>query len=155
MGTIGGGEVLVLFLVALIVLGPQKLPEAARQIARVAGELKRISNGFQRELREAISEPVDEFRSEIRSPLEQISDDAFAASLAAQNRPVPSAASQSGPAPSRPAQGKSASSAASQGGPAPSRPAQGKSASSADPQPEPPSDHPWPRDPEDAGEPRI
>lgn len=57
MGTVGGGELLVVLLCALIVLGPQKLPEAARQLARIAGELRRVSVGFQRELREALAEP--------------------------------------------------------------------------------------------------
>jgi len=57
MGTIGGGEVLVVFLCALIVLGPQKLPEAARQLAKILGEVRRVSTGFQRELQEALQEP--------------------------------------------------------------------------------------------------
>lgn len=60
MGNLGGMEVVVILLVALVVLGPKKLPEAARQVARAVGELKRISSGFQREMREAIEDPVVE-----------------------------------------------------------------------------------------------
>ncbi len=60
MGNLGGMEVVVILLVALVVLGPKKLPEAARQAARAVGELKRISSGFQREMREAIEDPVVE-----------------------------------------------------------------------------------------------
>ena len=47
MFNIGGGEVLVILLLALIVLGPQRLPEAARQVGKVMGELRRMSSGFQ------------------------------------------------------------------------------------------------------------
>ncbi|HEX5366030.1 MAG TPA: Sec-independent protein translocase protein TatB [Acidimicrobiales bacterium] len=53
MFNVGGGELLVILLVALIVLGPQRLPGAARQIGKVAGDLRRMSDGFQRELRDA------------------------------------------------------------------------------------------------------
>lgn len=60
MLNVGGGEFLVILLVGLIVLGPQKLPEAARQIGRVMSELRKISNGFQQELRDALDEPVED-----------------------------------------------------------------------------------------------
>ena len=38
MFNIGGGELLIIFLVALVVLGPTKLPEAARQLGKWVGE---------------------------------------------------------------------------------------------------------------------
>jgi len=53
MFNVGGGELLVIILVALIVLGPQRLPEAARQVGRVMGDVRRISSGFQQELKDA------------------------------------------------------------------------------------------------------
>lgn len=56
MFNIGGGEVLVIALVALIVLGPQRLPDAARQVGKAMGEVRRLSNGFQNELRGAFAE---------------------------------------------------------------------------------------------------
>lgn len=58
MGNLGSGELLVIFFVALIVLGPNKLPEAARQVGRAVNELRRISGGFQREMREAMNAPA-------------------------------------------------------------------------------------------------
>ncbi len=58
MLNIGGGELLIIFLVALIVLGPGKLPEAAKQAGQVMREFRRISNGFQRELKQAMNDPV-------------------------------------------------------------------------------------------------
>ena len=59
MGNLGSGELLVIFFVALIVLGPTKLPEAARQIGRAINEVRRVSGGFQREMREAMKEPIE------------------------------------------------------------------------------------------------
>ncbi len=54
MFNVGGGEVLVIMLIALIVLGPEKLPNAARQAGKYLGDFRRMSNGFQRELRDAM-----------------------------------------------------------------------------------------------------
>jgi sec-independent protein translocase protein TatB len=54
MFNIGGGEVLVILLIALIVLGPDKLPNAARQAGKYLGDFRRMSTGFQRELRDAM-----------------------------------------------------------------------------------------------------
>lgn len=59
MGNLGGMEILVILLVALIVLGPTKLPEAARQVGKAVNELRRLSSGFQRELRDALEEPLE------------------------------------------------------------------------------------------------
>ena len=60
MLNLGTGEVLVILVVALVVLGPDKLPGAARQAGRWLGELRRLSSGFQAELRDALQEPVDQ-----------------------------------------------------------------------------------------------
>jgi Tat protein translocase TatB subunit len=56
MFNIGGGEFLVIAFIALIVLGPQRLPEAARQVGKVMGDLRRVSSGFQNELKGALNE---------------------------------------------------------------------------------------------------
>jgi len=56
MFNVGGGELLVIVLIALVVLGPQRLPDAMRTVGRVMGEVKRISSGFQQELTDAISD---------------------------------------------------------------------------------------------------
>lgn len=54
MFNVGGGEVLVILLIALIVLGPDKLPNAARQAGKYLGDFRRMSNGFKNELRDAM-----------------------------------------------------------------------------------------------------
>lgn len=56
MFNVGGGELLVILLIALIVLGPQRLPDAARTVGRVMGDLRRISSGFQQELKDAFDD---------------------------------------------------------------------------------------------------
>ena len=59
MFNVGGGEIIVILLIALIVLGPDKLPNTARQVGRFMGEIRRMSNGFQQELRDAMSINLD------------------------------------------------------------------------------------------------
>ncbi len=59
MLNLGAGELLVIALIALIVLGPEKIPGAMRQLGRFMGELRRMSSGFQDELRNALNEDED------------------------------------------------------------------------------------------------
>lgn len=56
MFNVGGGEFLVIALVALIVLGPQRLPDAARQAGKAMADLRRLSSGFQGEIRDAFAD---------------------------------------------------------------------------------------------------
>ena len=67
MFNVGTPELLVILLVALIVLGPNKLPDAARQVGRFVGEVRRMSSGFQTELRDAMQEPVGTVTGQRRS----------------------------------------------------------------------------------------
>jgi sec-independent protein translocase protein TatB len=97
MFNVGGGELLVILLVALLVLGPQRLPGAARQVGRVMGDIRRISSGFQQELRDALD--VDEAppRRKEQVPLAKAVADADDAT------PVPAAsAAADAPSPSDP-----------------------------------------------------
>ena len=57
MGSIGPAEILVVLVVALLVLGPNRLPDAARSVGRAIGEVRRYTSGFQDEMREAFAEP--------------------------------------------------------------------------------------------------
>ena len=47
---IGVPELILILALALIVLGPDKLPQVAKQIARFVGELKRASEDFKKQL---------------------------------------------------------------------------------------------------------
>jgi len=64
MLNLGTGELLVILLVALLVLGPAKLPQAARQMGKAVAELRRMSAGFQAEMRDALQEPVESVAEE-------------------------------------------------------------------------------------------
>src|SRR4051794_28952640 len=52
--SLGPAEILVILVVALIVLGPKRLPEAGRQIGRFVAEVRHWSSGVQAEIRDAI-----------------------------------------------------------------------------------------------------
>ncbi len=69
---------MVILLVALIVLGPEKLPDAVRKTGRVVGELRRMSNGFQAELRDALDEPYKEVKGTFDSARQTLKDTAGA-----------------------------------------------------------------------------
>ena len=66
MGNLGGGEILVILLIGLLVLGPQRLPTVGRQVGRVFTEIRRVSRGFQEEFRAALDNPLDEAEARAR-----------------------------------------------------------------------------------------
>jgi len=57
-----GSEIIVILLLALVVLGPEKLPDAVRKFTQTYSELKKMSRGFQSELKSALDEPMREMR---------------------------------------------------------------------------------------------
>ncbi len=62
MFNVSGGEIIVILLLALVVLGPEKLPEALRRAGRTYAELKKMGNSFQSEMRSVLDEPMKEMR---------------------------------------------------------------------------------------------
>lgn len=52
---IGLPELFVILAVALIVLGPQRLPEVARMLGRAYGQLRRASEEFQQTIRQDLA----------------------------------------------------------------------------------------------------
>lgn len=63
MGSLGFSEIFVVLVVALIVLGPTRLPDAARSMGRAMRELRNVTSGFEREVRAAFDEPATPSRS--------------------------------------------------------------------------------------------
>ena len=61
MLNIGGGELLIILLVALVFLGPARLPEVARQVGQTVSSLRSMARGFQTEL-EAAARPDPKIR---------------------------------------------------------------------------------------------
>lgn len=73
---IGWGEMLVIAVVALVVVGPKELPMLLRNLGRMMGTVRRMSNDFRREIDKAIA--ADEFKEAqkaISDPLRQTTDD--------------------------------------------------------------------------------
>ena|SRR5215469_1340721 len=48
------GDMIFIFLLALVIFGPKKLPEIARQVGKALGEFKRASNEFKSQLEQEI-----------------------------------------------------------------------------------------------------
>ena len=93
MGNLGSGELLVIFFVALLVLGPNKLPDAARQVGRAVNEIRRVSGGFQREMREAMQEPMraaEQAKADMLDPFKQAATDAIKTPVDDADPPLPS-----------------------------------------------------------------
>ena len=70
MLNIGSGELLVILLVALIFLGPQRLPDVARQLGQAVSSLRSLASGFQAEL-EAASKPDHASSMTLEGPTDQ------------------------------------------------------------------------------------
>ncbi len=62
MFNFSGSEIIFLLLLALIILGPEKLPDAIRSFGRTYAEFKKMTTGFQSELKEVLDEPMREMR---------------------------------------------------------------------------------------------
>lgn len=62
MFNLSGGEIVVLLLIGLVVLGPEKLPDAMRKFGRVYNEVRRVATGIQKDVTSTFSEPVSEIR---------------------------------------------------------------------------------------------
>lgn len=57
---INGYELLVLAILAVVVLGPERLPEYASQLARLVREVRRMATGAREQLREEVGPEIDE-----------------------------------------------------------------------------------------------
>jgi len=62
-------KLIVLFVIAMMVLGPKRLPEAARTLARWLAEVRKYTSSVRREMRDLLGETADEgvaVRNELR-----------------------------------------------------------------------------------------
>jgi sec-independent protein translocase protein TatB len=63
-GTLGGPELFLILVVALIVFGPRKLPEIGKSLGRMMGEFRKASQDFQRTIEEEVE--ADKLREATR-----------------------------------------------------------------------------------------
>jgi sec-independent protein translocase protein TatB len=61
-------ETIFLFFLALIIFGPKKLPEIARQVAKYMNEFKRASNEFKAQIEQEISQLEIEKKQQVLPP---------------------------------------------------------------------------------------
>jgi sec-independent protein translocase protein TatB len=66
MFNVGGMELLAISLVALVVLGPDRLPAAIRQVGAAVGKVRQLTDGFQVDLRAAVAEVEAETSTDAR-----------------------------------------------------------------------------------------
>jgi sec-independent protein translocase protein TatB len=64
MSSVGFSELLILFLIGLIVLGPERLPRVANQLGTWLGQARRMTRVMKRQLEEELS--VEEKQASIR-----------------------------------------------------------------------------------------
>jgi len=70
---LGLPEMIFIFVMALIIFGPKKLPEIGRQIGKALNEFKRASNEFKAQIENEISNlDMQNARSEIEKTKQQI-----------------------------------------------------------------------------------
>jgi sec-independent protein translocase protein TatB len=63
---LGMPEMLFIFLMALVVFGPKRLPELARQLGKIMGEFKRATNDFKYQIENEIEQLDYQQRNEER-----------------------------------------------------------------------------------------
>lgn len=56
IGSLGGQEIVIIFLIVLLLFGAKKLPELARGIGKSMGEFKKAREDFEREITTAETE---------------------------------------------------------------------------------------------------
>lgn len=69
----GLGEILVILVVALIVVGPQKLPDLARALARGIAEFRRATDEIQQTVQRELHAPIrDDFLKDLDAARAQV-----------------------------------------------------------------------------------
>jgi TatA/E family protein of Tat protein translocase len=65
-GTLGGPELLLILVIALIVFGPRKLPEIGKSLGKMMVEFRRASNDFKRTIEDEVE--ADKMRAALEPP---------------------------------------------------------------------------------------
>lgn len=65
-------ELIVIGVVFLLVVGPEKIPDTARRIGQTLGKLKRSSDSIRREFYNTIYTPAAELRGEIKREIRSV-----------------------------------------------------------------------------------
>jgi len=94
-GSIGGPELLVIFVIALIVFGPRKLPEIGKSLGKMIGEFRRASNDLKRTIEDEVE--ADRLRQLASVPYSDVSSSPSAAPAATDGaEPLPASSAAVG-----------------------------------------------------------
>jgi sec-independent protein translocase protein TatB len=86
---VGPEKLLLLLVIALLVLGPTKLPDAARSLGRALGEFRKVSGRLQTEVRDALADPKDALSAAVSDLRSEFGDmGAFGLGSLAMSSPV-------------------------------------------------------------------
>ncbi len=69
---VGGPEVLLILLVALLLFGSQRLPELARNLGKSIREFKKAASGLEEELKRAIEAPPPRPRPPVNPSFDKV-----------------------------------------------------------------------------------
>jgi len=69
-GTLGGPELFLILVVALIVFGPRKLPEIGKSLGKMMAEFRKASNEFKRTIENEVE--ADKIRESMRIELPRL-----------------------------------------------------------------------------------
>ncbi|WP_428790747.1 Sec-independent protein translocase protein TatB [Vibrio profundum] len=73
MFDVGFGELVLVFVVALVVLGPERLPHAIRSVARFVATAKSMANNIKQEVADELN--VQELQESVRKAEKVITED--------------------------------------------------------------------------------
>jgi len=65
LSKIGTGEIIVILIIALVIFGPDKLPQLGRSVGRAIGNVKKFMNETTSELKDVI-EDIDDIKTDIK-----------------------------------------------------------------------------------------
>jgi len=106
--SLGPLEILVIFIVALLVFGPNKLPELARQVGKGLAEFRKVQHHLKGELDDAIHSVMDDDKPKVAPPVTP---------APVESAPVESAPVESAPVDSAPVESAAVESAAVESAP--------------------------------------
>jgi sec-independent protein translocase protein TatA len=92
-GSIGMPELILIFVVALLVFGPRKLPEIGKSLGRGLAEFKRASE----DLKKTIEQEIEEAKTEVSSVQSHVKAAADTISRNPTPEPPPAATAAPGP----------------------------------------------------------
>jgi sec-independent protein translocase protein TatB len=113
MGGISGSELIVLLLVGFLVVGPEKLPDLSRQLARVVVKIREVARDTQSKVRDELGDDLEEWKN-----LDPRQYDPRRIVADAMREPAPKRTSLSGPTTQPGSAAALASGAAAAAGPA-------------------------------------